>query len=153
MTLASLLRWHYFSIQENTSGVRASDGSFNRKDSWSTSNQNLQGNIQTPPQGRNRDAVVEDYAIREMERLFVIYHNNETVPVGGVDTYIDLTMRVLVHQNPKNQISFDGSGEVTTDSNDVRIFDIVSNTEPVALRSRGLTLFELYIQENPRMSL
>lgn len=152
MSLKGLLRWHYFSVQENiTRETQLSDGSLDRKNSWLTCAQNLNGNIQSYSQ--IRDDRVMDYAQEEWERRYIIFHEETTVPVGGIDTYIKLNMRVLVHQNPKTKLTFDGVGDVTTSSDDVRIFKIISNKEPVALRERNLTLFELHIEENPRMSL
>jgi hypothetical protein len=132
MSLKQLLNWHYFTVQTNEHAINQ-DGAIDRKGGWISKYENLKGHLQSV-EGKRSDEVL-DYAIKELEIKYILFHNHTNVFIKNINSY-----RILTWINPKIKI------ENYQDLDNIRIFKIISLKEPVALRGRK-TIFEVYLEE------
>lgn len=146
MSLRSLLKWHKFVVQTNQYIGQSETGSLQRKDGWITVPKSVEqewwhGQLQNTVEGRQgRNNTVTEYGIRELELYWTIFHNHKELAT------LSPAKRILININPKLSIDF-------TKPQDIRIFEVISAREPVALRERSLTLFEVYLKQIFRQSL
>ena len=146
MSLLSLLRWHKFTVQTNQYATQSETGSIQRKDAWITieNGLNIRGHLQnTIESGRKgKDNTILEYGIRELELYWTIFHNHvflHELPIGTGH-------RILIHNNPRLSIDL-------SKPEFIRTFEVISAKEPVSLRQRGLTLFEVYLKQIFRQSI
>jgi len=138
MSLHKLLTWHYFTVQTNEATINEG-GALNRRDGWVNLYENLRGHLQTVA-GQKNDEVLE-YKRAELEVRHILWHNY-------TNKEISKNKRIVMWSEPRLKIqSFD-------DKVNIRIFNIVSIKEPVAIRGKK-TLFELHLEEilKPRQSV
>lgn len=138
MSLQKLLKWHYFTVQTNEGTVN-DGGALTRKHGWLNLYENLRGHLQTVPSQRNDENL--QFHRKTVEVHNILFH-------GYTDKEIATNKRILVWNNPKLPI------EHWDDIPNIRIFNIISIKEPVALRGNK-TLFELHLEEvlKPRQSV
>lgn len=138
MSLIKLLNWHYFTIQTNEATINEG-GALNRRDGWITLYENLKGHLQSIPGHKNDESL--DFHRKDLEIRYILWHNY-------TDKEIKTNKRILTWVNPKLPINN------WDDKVNIRIFNIVSIKEPVALRGKK-TLFELHLEEvlKPRQSV
>lgn len=145
MSLRSLLKRHYFSVQTNIHTGRDSAGALKLRDDWATIHENLQCHLQavSSSSSKGRNDVITTFGKPELELSHVIWHNSTTLDLSA-------SHRLLIAKNAEEQIDF----TTTLTKDDLRIFDVVSPREPVVFRQiRSKTLFEIYLMQNPRASL
>lgn len=144
MSLRTLLKWHKFTVQTNQYAAQSETGSIQRKDAWITLDNalNIHGHLQNTVEGgkRGKDNTILEYGIRELEIYWTIFHKHKFLAEIGPGH------RILVHVDPRLPIDFNKP-------EDIRIFEVISPREPVALRQRNLTLFEVYLKQIFRQSL
>lgn len=146
MSLISLLKWHKFTVQTNEYAAQSVTGSIQRKDAWINvpNALNINGHLQNTIESgkRGKDNTILEYGIRELEIYWTIFHNHVFLSEIPVDT----GHRILVHKNPRSPIDL-------SKPEDIRVFEVISAKEPVSLRQRGLTLFEIYLKQIFRQSI
>lgn len=142
MSLKQLLKWHYFSIQTNEFAGIGDSGAINRKDGWQLEHENLRCNLQATlsSTSKGRDDTIQKYGIKELEIYFTLFHNYDNI-------IFNENRRILVHRNPKLPV------DIINGKSDIRIMEFIGAREPVAIRARGLTLFECYLRQIFRQSL
>ncbi len=141
MSLRQLLKWHYFSIQTNEGAGKDTSGAFNRKDHQQFTHKNLKGHLQASMSNRSQGSVIREYSKLELETTHILFHK-------FTDLNLSPGEKVLVNKtNPKKQITD------FNDPSDIRIFNVIDNREPVALRQRGLIVVETLLKEITRQSI
>lgn len=136
MSLAQLLRWHYWTIQDANSTV-ASDGSIDR---WTTAtiataNFNRLGNRQRI----TKDKEFDDYNIRDYRGDFVLFYNG--------DITIQKWQRILTNIDPKKKLTQAIIDAHTKIAPTIQIMDFVGYGELVEhskLKLKAMVLKEMH---------
>lgn len=141
MSLFRLLRWHRFTIQTNEFAVNQG-GAIDRRGGWINEFENLYCQLQAVSTNKNDERL--DYHIAELEVKYILFHNY-------TDKYNKQNVknkRILVWADPRLPITD------FTDKVNIRVFNIISDKEPVAKRG-SKTIFELYLEEvlRPRQTV
>ena len=136
MSLAQLLRWHYWPIQDANSTV-ASDGSIDR---WTTAtiataNFNRLGNRQRI----TKDKEFDDYNIRDYRGDFILFYNG--------DITIQKWHRILTNIDPKKKLTQAIIDAHTKIAPTIQIMDFVGYGELVEhskLKLKAMVLKEMH---------
>jgi len=136
MALKALLRWHYFTVQTIEAAPIDQGGAVNRSSAgYVTKYTDIKGHLQSTltSSSKGRNDVVVKFGLREFEIYWTLYHNNIEI-----QNILNSGHRILIHKDPRKPLP----GDKTL----IRIFEVISAREPVAIRGKK-TLFEVYLKE------
>jgi hypothetical protein len=146
MSLARMLRWHFFSVQTNEFATTDKTGALDRKHGHALILRNLQGQLQATlsSSSKGRNDTIQKYNLNELETYYTLYHRY-------TPDYHQFgpNCRILIHKDPRKQLS---ESEINGEAVNVRLFEFIGIREAVGLRVR-FKLFEMYLKEIHRKTI